>query len=167
LGACIFLLIAQFPLISSSGIHAPHQWMSVPQPSRLLFGTLTSRQYAKLSVIRGGSVILVLSLKLVTASLAFTVLLMAVDPVNKSLIGTALKGYVVVAYFNNGRPVKGKDEFRHDWSGAKWYFTSAENRNEFARNPERYARNSELLCLGGEPWLYCQHRPGSLEDRRR
>ncbi len=51
----------------------------------------------------------------------------AVDPVNKNLFGTALKGYDAVAYFKEGRPVKGKDEFRYDWMGAKWYFASAAN----------------------------------------
>ena len=69
-----------------------------------------------------------------------------VDPVNKSFTGTALKGYDAVAYFKAGRPVKGSDEFRHDWNGAKWYFASAENRDEFARNPEKYAPQYGGYC---------------------
>jgi YHS domain-containing protein len=112
--------------------------MSVPQPSRLWFETLIKGRCATLLVFRGWRGI-VLSLKLVTASLALVVLFMAVDPVNESLIGTALKGYDAFAYFKEGRPVIGKDEFRHDWSGAKWYFTNAENRDEFARHPAKYA----------------------------
>jgi len=70
----------------------------------------------------------------------------AVDPVNKNLFGTALKGYDAVAYFNEGRPVKGKDEFRHDWMGAKWYFASASNRDEFAKSPEKYAPQFGGYC---------------------
>jgi YHS domain-containing protein len=70
----------------------------------------------------------------------------AVDPVNKNLFGTALKGYDPVAYFKEGRPVKGKDEFRHDWMGAKWYFASAVNRDEFAKNPEKYAPQFGGYC---------------------
>jgi YHS domain-containing protein len=70
----------------------------------------------------------------------------AVDPVNKNIFGTALKGYDPVAYFKEGRPVKGKDEFRHDWMGAKWYFASAANRDEFARNPEKYAPQFGGYC---------------------
>ena len=70
----------------------------------------------------------------------------AADPVNKSLTGTALKGYDAVAYFREGRPVKGRDEFRHDWMGAKWYFANAENRDEFARNPEKYAPQYGGYC---------------------
>jgi YHS domain-containing protein len=70
----------------------------------------------------------------------------AVDPINKNLIGTALKGYDAVAYFKEGRPVKGRDEFRHDWMGAKWYFASAANRDDFARSPEKYAPQFGGYC---------------------
>jgi YHS domain-containing protein len=70
----------------------------------------------------------------------------AVDPINKNLFGTALKGRDPVAYFKEGRPVKGKDEFRHDWMGAKWYFASAANRDEFARNPDKYAPQFGGYC---------------------
>lgn len=70
----------------------------------------------------------------------------AVDPINKNIFGTALKGYDPVAYFKEGRPVKGKDEFRHDWMGAKWYFATAANRDEFVRNPEKYAPQFGGYC---------------------
>ena len=70
----------------------------------------------------------------------------AVDPINKNIFGTALKGYDAVAYFKEGRPVKGLDEFRQDWMGAKWYFASATNRDEFARNPEKYAPQFGGYC---------------------
>lgn len=69
-----------------------------------------------------------------------------VSPVNKNIFGTALKGYDAVTYFKEGRPVKGKDEFRHDWMGAKWYFASAANRDEFARNPEKFAPQFGGYC---------------------
>lgn len=70
----------------------------------------------------------------------------AVDSINKNFFGTALKGYDAVAYFKDGKPVKGKDEFRHDWMGAKWYFASAANRDEFARNPSKYAPQFGGYC---------------------
>jgi len=72
--------------------------------------------------------------------------LAAVDPVNKNIFGTALKGYDAVAYFKEGKPVKGKDEFRYDWIGAKWYFASAANRDEFAKTPEKYAPQFGGYC---------------------
>jgi YHS domain-containing protein len=69
-----------------------------------------------------------------------------VDAVNKNFFGTALKGYDAVAYFKEGRAVKGKDEFRHDWMGAKWYFGSSENRDLFAKEPEKYAPQYGGYC---------------------
>ncbi|MCI0392003.1 MAG: YHS domain-containing protein, partial [Acidobacteria bacterium] len=85
---------------------------------------------------------------LVVATLFFCVrpAAAAVDPVNKNLFGTALKGYDAVAYFKEGHPVKGKDEFRHDWMGAKWYFASVANRDEFAKSPEKYAPQFGGYC---------------------
>jgi YHS domain-containing protein len=35
--------------------------------------------------------------------------------------------------------VKGKSEYTHKWNDAKWYFASAENRDLFTADPERYA----------------------------
>ena len=70
----------------------------------------------------------------------------SVDPINKNIFGTALKGYDAVAYFKERRPVKGLDEFRYEWMGAKWYCASAANRDEFARNPEKYAPQFGGYC---------------------
>lgn len=70
----------------------------------------------------------------------------AVDPINKNLFGTALQGYDAVAYFKEGKPVKGQSEFRYDWMGAKWYFANAANRDEFAKSPEKYAPQYGGYC---------------------
>ena len=43
---------------------------------------------------------------------------LAIDPVNKSRGGVAIKGYDPVAYFEKGEPVKGSKEFQHEWQGA-------------------------------------------------
>jgi YHS domain-containing protein len=59
--------------------------------------------------------------------------------VNKTFFGVAIKGYDTVAYHTAGRAVKGKSKFSHTWNDAKWYFTSAENKDLFAADPERYA----------------------------
>ena len=69
-----------------------------------------------------------------------------VAPVNTNLFGTALKGYDPVAYFEDGKPVKGKDEFRHDWNGGKWYVTTAAHRDAFAKNPAKYAPQFGGYC---------------------
>jgi YHS domain-containing protein len=69
-----------------------------------------------------------------------------VDAVNKNGRGVALKGYDPVAYFNQGRPVKGAAEFSHGWMGATWYFSSSANRDLFAADPERYAPQFGGYC---------------------
>lgn len=92
------------------------------------------------TMMRGLIALIVLAIGLSATTLAAT------DPVNKNFFGTALQGYDAVAYFNEGRAIKGKDEFRHDWMGAKWYFSSAANRDEFAKNPEKYAPQFGGYC---------------------
>ena len=64
---------------------------------------------------------------------------MALDEVNKTFFGVAIKGYDTVAYHTEGRAVKGKSDFAHKWNDAKWYFSSADNRDLFVAEPDRYA----------------------------
>ena len=58
----------------------------------------------------------------------------------------ALKGYDTVAYFTEGRPVKGAPGFHHDWDGARYHFASAQSRDAFAADPDRYAPQFSGLC---------------------
>ena len=61
-------------------------------------------------------------------------------PVYSDLIQKrAIRGYDPVAYFTDNKAVEGKEEFTHEWKGAKWYFASAEHRDMFAADPEKYA----------------------------
>ena len=69
----------------------------------------------------------------------FTNTSMALDEVNTTFFGVAIKGYDTVAYHTEGRAVKGKSKFSHKWNDAKWYFSSSENKELFAADPERYA----------------------------
>ena len=64
---------------------------------------------------------------------------MAFDEINTNFFGVAIKGYDTVAYHTENRAVKGKSQFSYKWNDAKWYFASAENRDMFAADPERYA----------------------------
>ena len=48
----------------------------------------------------------------------------AVDAVNKDGKGVAVKGYDVVAYFRQSAPVKGSPEFKREWMGATWLFST-------------------------------------------
>ena len=67
------------------------------------------------------------------------------SPVNTEN-GVAIKGTDTVAYFNEGRAVKGSDRFTYEWMGATWKFASAENRDLFASNPEKYAPQYGGFC---------------------
>lgn len=69
----------------------------------------------------------------------FTAIGMAFDGVNTTSFGVAIKGYDAVAYHTENRAVKGERQFHFQWNDAKWYFISAENRDRFAADPERYA----------------------------
>ena len=53
--------------------------------------------------------------------------------------GVAIRGYDPVAYFTDGKPVRGRPEFHHSWRGATWRFASAAHRDRFAAHPDRYA----------------------------
>lgn len=63
----------------------------------------------------------------------------ALDKINSTFFGVAIKGYDAVAYHTEARAVKGSIKFSTKWNDAKWYFSNAENRDLFAANPERYA----------------------------
>jgi len=60
--------------------------------------------------------------------------------------GAALRGYDTVAYFTAGEPTKGSRKITHDWMGTTWRFASAENRDLFAANPEKYAPRYGGYC---------------------
>lgn len=89
----------------------------------------------------------------VLAGLAATAVLPAAaradSPPVYAVDGVAIKGYDPVAYFTEKQPVEGKAEFSHDWQGAKWRFASAENRDAFAREPEKYAPQYGGYCAYG------------------
>ena len=70
----------------------------------------------------------------------------ASDPVNKDSQGLALGGYDAVAYFTEDEPVAGGREFETEWSGTKWRFSSAENKDTFLEAPEKHAPQYGGYC---------------------
>ncbi|MEM6680264.1 MAG: YHS domain-containing (seleno)protein [Pseudomonadota bacterium] len=56
-----------------------------------------------------------------------------------SEFGVAIRGADPVAFFTEGRPVEGNSSFPLTWSGAKWHFASAANRDRFEADPLLYA----------------------------
>ncbi len=69
-------------------------------------------------------------------------------PVNVDLNKVAIGGYDTVAYFTDGRPLKGRSDFEAIWLGARWWFANAAHRDLFAKQPETYAPRFGGLCAG-------------------
>lgn len=58
----------------------------------------------------------------------------------------AIKGFDAVAYFTQGKPVKGVDEFSFHYLDAEWLFSSEEHMNLFKSDPEAYAPQYGGYC---------------------
>lgn len=82
------------------------------------------------------------------------------EVVNSSFFGgVAIEGTDPVAYFTEERPVEGSSEFEHEWMGATWRFASAENRERFAADPERFAPQYGGYCA----WAVSQGYTASID----
>ena len=66
--------------------------------------------------------------------------------INTGSDGVAIEGYDPVAYFTRGEPVEGSDAFTATHDGATWRFSSADNRDAFLSDPERYAPQYGGFC---------------------
>ena len=61
----------------------------------------------------------------------------------------AIRGYDPVAYFLDGKPVKGSAQFVHTWMGAKWQFASQDHLDRFKAEPAKYAPQYGGYCAYG------------------
>ncbi|MEM7493188.1 MAG: YHS domain-containing (seleno)protein [Pseudomonadota bacterium] len=59
---------------------------------------------------------------------------------------TAVEGHDAVAYFTQGKPVKGSKEFSTEYQGAEFRFSSAENLALFTADPAKYAPQYGGYC---------------------
>ena len=71
----------------------------------------------------------------------------------------AIRGYDTVAYFREGRAVRGDRAFSFRWRGYTWLFTSQEYRDLFAASPVMYAPQYDGYCA----WAMTEGRK-SLTD---
>jgi YHS domain-containing protein len=60
--------------------------------------------------------------------------------------GVAVSGYDTVAYFTLGKPTKGDSKIEAEWNGAKWLFSSEENKQLFIADPKKYAPAYDGHC---------------------
>ena len=58
----------------------------------------------------------------------------------------ALQGHDPVAYFAEGKPVKGDEAFSTEYMGAQFRFASAANRDAFLADPQAYAPQYGGYC---------------------
>src|SRR5438045_8910126 len=91
----------------------------------------------KRSILRRATFTLVVCALLIAASSAFA-----------QNIRVVLKGYDPVAYFTDGKPVKGDPKISYDWDEGRYYFASDEHRNLFTADPDRYAPSFGGYCTG-------------------
>ena len=57
-----------------------------------------------------------------------------------------LAGYDAVAYFTEGKPVKGDDNFSTEYKDAEWFFSSQANLDAFLADPDRYVPQYGGYC---------------------
>ena len=87
---------------------------------------------------------------------AFSIILIAAsgsalsdDSVNTGYFGgVAIIGYDPVAYFTEGRAMKGSEEFSYNWLGTPWQFASSQHRDLFIGDPTKYAPQYGGYCVG-------------------
>jgi len=71
----------------------------------------------------------------------------AVDPIQTGWFSdVAVGGYDVVAYFDQGKPLKGSEQFSTTWKGAEWHFASQDHLERFKADPARYAPQYGGYC---------------------
>lgn len=77
----------------------------------------------------------------------------AINTLKSGLLGgrgdIAILGYDAVAYFTQGKAVKGLDEHIWEWMGAKWKFASRANLEAFKTAPTKYAPQYGGYCAYG------------------
>ena len=61
----------------------------------------------------------------------------------------AIGGYDTVAYFTQGKPVRGEQSIAHLWDGRRYLFASDQHRQLFIANPDKYAPQFAGNCASG------------------
>ena len=77
----------------------------------------------------------------------------AAPAVHTASDGLGARGFDPVAYFTQGKPVKGSAAHQLEWGGAKWRFASAGALETFKADPQRYAPQFGGYCA----WAVSQH----------
>jgi YHS domain-containing protein len=73
----------------------------------------------------------------------------APEKANLDSDGVILKGYDAVAYFKEGKAVKGNPDITSTYHAAKFLFASPTNKSEFDKDPAKYAPQFGGFCAYG------------------
>ena len=68
---------------------------------------------------------------------------------NTLFAGIGAKGYDVVAYFTDGKPTVGSEDFVTEYGGVTWRFASQAHRDLFKADPAKYAPQYGGFCSWG------------------
>jgi len=63
--------------------------------------------------------------------------------------GVAIQGYDPVAFFLDGRPIKGDPQFQSQYRGAKYYFSNGAHKAVFDKEPAKYEPQFGGYCAYG------------------
>ena len=69
--------------------------------------------------------------------------------VNLDSGGIAIQGYDPVAFFTQHKPIKGVPPFRSDYNGARYLFSSFEDKAVFDKEPSKYEPQFGGYCAYG------------------
>jgi len=72
----------------------------------------------------------------------------AAAPAVAQQLRVVLKGHDPVAYFTDGKPVKGDPKISYEWDEGRYHFATAKHRDMFAGDPDRYAPQYGGYCTG-------------------
>jgi len=95
------------------------------------------------------SVLKLLSGATAAIALAFSSIVSAGNDTETDVNEVILAGHDAVAYFTEGKPVKGNANYTAVYNGAIYRFSSPENRDMFRAQPSRYAPQYGGFCAYG------------------
>lgn len=76
-----------------------------------------------------------------------------------SMDALAIKGYDSLAYFKEGKALKGNAAYSFQWHDKMWQFSTRDNRDRFSADPEKYAPQYDGYCA----WAMTQARKAETD----
>ncbi|HJR22597.1 MAG TPA: YHS domain-containing (seleno)protein [Dongiaceae bacterium] len=74
---------------------------------------------------------------------------LSLQTANADSTHVAVQGYDVVAYFTEGKAVKGSPSYELPFDDATWQFANVSHKEMFAADPDRYLPQYGGMCAGG------------------